>query len=517
VKPRNQDIVRKVFAVFVLTITALLWAVLPLDENGFGWPQMVVAVLWFLSVVFVLKISLIAEPNIERPDVLGTDRHTTAIMNALDQAPDEGVFCGHIETPEGLRSAYISTEDRGVVIGPPGTGKSAFMVTQMLDWSKSRRSIVCLDIKPELHDIMRARLEKQGYRIRIFNPTAPCDRYNMLDDLVGTTAIGELAASLIPSAGGDNRAFDEAARDIVDGLISYLKVDGQAVSLPAIRHLLGGMANEKELVDMLASSEDEDVRDIAFALARSGRNSRFLGAVFATLRSNLRFLRYEEIRTSIEVSDFSLRELMDDDRPTALFLQFEERHQETTRLLLSAMVAHLFNFFIEHTERKPVLLMLDEIGNVPRIPALVEKLNTIRSRQLPTWLYWQGIQQMQQYGMQRDEGPNSILAACDFHMAFRLNDNDTARWFSDRIGTADRIMTSVSQSGSGETLSKSVKEEPIMKLADLQSLPNGQSIAIYRGNVWRNLATPYFKRWPQMARKPNSNSRQSRRRSDPVS
>jgi len=213
----------------------------------------------------------------------------------------------------------------------------------------------------------------------------------------------------------------------------------------------------------------------------------------------LRFLRYKDIRNSIAESDFSLS-VFCEDQPVALFLQFEERHQQTTQLLLSAMISHLFNYFIENVERKPVLLMLDEIGNVPRIPGLVEKLNTIRSRKLPTWMYWQGVQQMQKYGKQNNEGPNSIMAACDFHMAFRLNDNDSARWFSERIGTVDRTMVSESTGPTGRSTSRHTTEEAIKKVAELQALPVGQSVAIYRGKVWNNQATPYFQKWPDMAK-----------------
>ncbi len=46
----------------------------------------------------------------------------------------------------------------------------------------------------------------------------------------------------------------------------------------------------------------------------------------------------------------------------------------------------------------------------------------------------------------------------------------------------------------------SIKEEDIVKISELQSLPAGESIAVYRGKAWRNRATPYFERWPEMAR-----------------
>ena len=447
---------------------------------------------------FLLRMIFGGNATIARPDVLAEKGNVEAVKSFLTERI-EGIYCGEIRHKKTLEPLYISTEDRGVVIGPPGTGKTAFMVTQLLDLAERKGSFVCLDIKPELHIIMREKLEAQGYRVVVFNPTNPVDRYNFLDDLQGSTAIGELAYSLVPSADGDSRAFDEGARDLLDGIISYLRYEKKTVSLPALREFLSRFSSEKDLIHTLSQCDDLDVKDTAFAIARSAKNARFMGSVFATLRSNLRFLRHEDIRTSIGESDFSLS-VFKEAQPVALFLQFEERHQETTQLLLSAMIAHLFNYFIEDVERQPVLLMLDEIGNVPRIPGLVAKLNTIRSRKLPTWMYWQGIQQMQKYGKQANEGPNSIMAACDFHMAFRLNDNDSARWFSERIGTVDRQVTTSTIGGEHHSTSHQVKEEQILKVADLQALPSGESVAIYRGKVWRNQATPYFERWPEMAR-----------------
>jgi len=92
------------------------------------------------------------------------------------------------------------------------------------------------------------------------------------------------------------------------------------------------------------------------------------------------------------------------------------------------------------------------------------------------------------------------MAACDFHMAFRLNDNDSARWFSERIGTVDRTMVSESTGPTGRSTSRHTTEEAIKKVAELQALPVGQSVAIYRGKVWNNQATPYFQKWPDMAK-----------------
>lgn len=462
------------------------------DNYRAGEEPILMAMLIAGLVGWVFLANWLALPAIARPDVLSAKANLRSVMQRLGP-PKTGVFCGETVGKPSV-PLRVGVEDRGVVIGPPGTGKTAFMVTQLLDWAEQKRSFVCLDIKPELHGIMDDRLRQQGYQVWVINPSAPRHRYNLLDDITGQTGIGELAASLIPADDNDHPAFAEGARDVLDGIISLLRARGEPVSLPGIRAFLSGIASEQALIQQMAECDDPDVREIAFALSRSAKNGRFIGSVFATLRSNLRFLRYDTIRDTIDTSDFSLRQFLDD-RPVALFLQFEERHQETTRQLLTALISHLFQFFIEHSQRKPVLLMLDEIGNVPRIPGLVEKLNTIRSRGLPTWLYWQSTQQMQKYGQQRDEGPNAILAACDFQMVFRLNDNETARWFSERVGTADRTVTSIT--GEGDA-AYGVAVEAALRVEDLQALPVGQAIAAYRGLIWRNQATPYHRRWPEM-------------------
>ncbi len=77
---------------------------------------------------------------------------------------------------------------------------------------------------------------------------------------------------------------------------------------------------------------------------------------------------------------------------------------------------------------------------------MIDKLNTIRSRNLPTWTYWQSLEQMQRYGV------NLILGACDMQMVFRLNDNASAQWMSDRIGAVD--VTLLSESIDNELISR---------------------------------------------------------------
>lgn len=319
----------------------------------------------------------------------------------------------------------------------------------------------------------------------------------MFDDIDGPEQIGELAASLIPSPDPENMVFTESARDLLDAIISHLKEDKGMVSLPGVLEYISSFDTHKELLTDLRGSSSEDAQNLATGLKQSATNERLLGSIFAVFRSNLRFLRYPAIRESLKHSDFSLSELSG--KKVGIFLQFEESTKELTGKLSSVLIAHLFRYLIVHTNRDPVFLLLDEIGNMPVIQGLKEKLNTIRSRNLPTWMFWQSKEQMQLYGEKSDEGPNIIMGACDVQMFFRLNDNATAEWVSEKIGTVDKVVDKRSSSPGfmNHNYSQDIVREAVIFPHELQRLGDGEVVCTYRGKAWRGTATPYFNKWPE--------------------
>jgi type IV secretion system protein VirD4 len=495
---------RKVYFLIATTALIMIWfylmpsllqAILQ-STQIVSWVIGYVAVIVIVVVGFVFLIKKRREPTITKhnADSLAKtslqDEEIAAIGNS------DGVWCGQHDG----KNIFVSTQDRGIVIGPPGTGKTSFLITQLLKWIESKRSFVCLDAKPEIHSVLAKRLKELDYNVYVYNPSLESSlRYNPFDDLDSAESIGELASSLIPSPDPRNAVFYENARDFLDAIISHLHEKHEA-SLPNMREFLKEFNSYRDLFAALCKSPSTDASELANGLAMVGSNERMLGSIFSTLRSNLRFLRYPAIRKSLSASDFSLKALTRR-QPAAIFLQFEERHQETTGKLLSSLLGHIMRYLIEHQNRDAVLLLLDEIGNVPLIQGLKEKLNTIRSRKIPTWLYWQNIEQMKKYG-QREDGANIILGACDFQMVFRLNDNQSADWISQRIGTVDRIVEARSVQKKGllnfsVSHSKNIVTEPRIRPHELQQLENGKALCIYRDKSWMASAIPYFELFPE--------------------
>jgi hypothetical protein len=485
---RSPVYITSQIAILILSTTLLVLSSVNNSYVFFGMLLMVLVALGIIMQLSSLKLSS-AKLSLKK-----------ATQMQLSNSSD-GVWAGRING----KDIYISTENRAMVIGPPGTGKTGMLVTQALFWAKTKRSLVCLDIKPELYGILNPILKTLGFKTIVYNPTARAgQRYNPLADLEGTESIAELSSALISSEGSQNAVFYESARDFLDAIISHLSVEG-IPSLPSVRDFVMRFDTYKDSLIELAGSKDKNVVEIAKSLLSAGSNERLLGTIFSVFKANLRFLRHDAIRESLEGSDFSLAELCNKDQPVALFFQFAEDHQQTTAGLLSMMIGHLLRYLIAHTDRDAVLLLLDEIGNAPAVSGLLSKLNTIRSRNLPTWLYWQSLEQMQKYGQKHDEGANIMMGAADVKIVFRLNDNKSANWISEHIGIKDVVVDSVSVSKAEghrtQTASKYLTVESIIRPQELTTLANFETILIYKGQAQHSIATPYFILWPKFANK----------------
>lgn len=435
------------------------------------------------------------DEEIIKADLLNSDAIKSKVQADLSNH-ENGIYAGQINSNYGSKKVFIEPSDRACVIGPPGTGKTTFLVNQIYHWIQTGNSFVCLDVKPEIHDITKSKLEAAGYKCIVYNPTSNKDKYNFLGDLKTEESVGEIASAFIASEDDKNVVFTETARDLLDAIIKHLqtptkKQPNPIPSLADVYDFVTEFDSLKSLLARLSQSNSDDVRRITKTLKIMADNDRLLGSIFATFVSNMRFLRYQSIRDSLGADGFSFDELL---KPkVALFLQFEEAQKETTAKLFSVMVGHLLRFMIiNHQNRAPVLLFLDEIGNAGRIHDLTGKLNTIRSRQLPTWLYWQSTEQMQKYGQKANEGANVILGACDMHMCFRLNDNATAKWFSEKIGT-QRVTKISATDGEHSSNTKSIDTEFVIEPHEIQQLKMGMALYSYQGKNWMGYAKPYYK------------------------
>lgn len=428
----------------------------------------------------------------------------------LGKKKENGIFAGKYGKPQ--KPLYVSYEDRGLILGPPGTGKTAFLLNQILKVSDNGISFVAADIKPEIQNIIESELLGKGYKVLCINPLSPGGHhYNLLEDIADEAEINELVCNILPVNPKAEPVWGEAERKYLRMALLYLYNDTDLIcSLPAAYKMFIENDDPEHFLSKILKSDNQLLVATAKKVFAELDSSKPARAGFGTVFDRLNWLYYDTIGETLSSSDFSLAEL-GQNRPIALFLQFEETRLKTLGTLLSVLYGHILNYLIRNAgNRGPVALFFDEIGNLPVIEGLAEKLHTIRSRMLPTYMYWQTTAQMNKYGKMNTDGPDIIFSSADLQIFFRTNSKETQQTVSLLVGTTKEESTSksVGRSYQGlkgrKTVSESVGKVKVNVIDphEVGELEEFEVVTLYRGGKAKGIATPYFQDYKQFFKKP---------------
>lgn len=398
----------------------------------------------------------------------------------------------------------VTNEDRGLILGVSGTGKTSYLICQIIDWMQSGKSFVVTDIKPEIWGILHTNgvLSHFGYTPTVFNPTNPnTPKYNLFEDLTSNDDLTELTNIIIPFDTADSEPFKENARRLLKAILIEQKETKGKASLPLAREYLNRFPSANQLLDDLRQSDVTAVKNISTDIKRVAANERFIASCLNALTASLAFLDSETISNSVSDSDFSLREVLQKPKQ-AIFLQFDKAHKETTRSLFGLTLAHTLRLLeVEYAKRDEVLVLIDEIINSAPIPRLTEKLNVMRSSKMPTFMYLQTLR-----GLDRLYGENAselFMSACNLKVCFRINDNETAEYFSNLIGNTEVTFITHSESesessgstsghntssstqseGTSTTMNASIQILPIIESAEFLKFEESSAVVIYEGEA----------------------------------
>ena len=398
-------------------------------------------------------------------------------------------------------SLRVTNEDRGIVLGAPGSGKTTFLISQIVEWMKSGRSFVATDVKPEIWAILKANnvFKIFGYTDWVFNPTdVDSDHYNIFSEVKDSAELNEILNIIIKDDTADSVVFNDLARRILKAVLIEL---GDKASLVNAQNYINSMDSNDELLKALRQSEKSSVSNIAKEVSRTAQNDRLLASVMTAVSKAFEFLDDDRIRvtTSDNTQGFYLKEVLMKPKQ-AVFLQFDQQYKSSTATLFGAMVAHTMRILQANQNRDAVFIALDEIINCAPIPKFTDLLNTIRSANMPTFLYLQSLE-----GLNRLYGANSdkmFMASSNLKIVFRIGDIESAEECSRLVGqtettyiseTTGRSQTSGTSSSSRASSSssnrsqnagttKSIKLESIIEPAEFIKLPICTAVVMYNGS-----------------------------------
>lgn len=407
----------------------------------------------------------------------------------LDPKKHVGIIIGRAVATG--RKLYASFESTITMIAPPRRSKTASIVIPNVLIAPG----ICLNtsVKP---DVVDATL---GYRSTlgaayIFDPegmvTDPRAKqfavwWNPLRTLRTIEDAAELAAVLVASyTPEDKQDFfpTEGKRLLADYLLAAA-VAGRY--LPTVFTWLQ-KDNEQEPVRILR----ENWPDVAARIS-SAQNvtERTRSGIFSYARGAVSFLASPAIRSwctpEIGRSEFDAQRMLDTNAGTLYLLSREGAVSAAP--LVSALTKHVLDVAERHAERQPggrlpipLLAILDEAGNIVRIPDLPARYSHYGSRGIIPITILQSYEQGEKTWP--DGGFATLWAASTVQI---FGGGNAAQKFLDdlskAIGDYEYQEKSVSANGNGKSTSTSKRLERILSESDLRSAEQGRLIVLPSG------------------------------------
>lgn len=416
----------------------------------------------------------------------------------------KAIFGGRVKLPEGVKAKldtykepfgviygrekdkyYLQTEDAPgsvAVFGTPGSGKSQgiFIPTLLSYGSKSldkslteQPSVFVVDVKGELlqssynyrRNVLNRKIKYLSFGESILPDVAPCkyDPFGIMDfvenDIQGVT---EIANALIPMAKNEsNPYFTNQARTLLAGLLYSMYKYPEKISFAECLQMICS-APIGQLIEtfcigkgsesnpdcpkgwMLLSSfykqaiqEDEaesfaNVRDTMLGPIRLiATNDNIIGA-FNTNTGDV--IRPQDLLDG-DVYICIKEQYLDADQPNIL------------NLIVNQFLSYFSRF--ENNTSKRILFMLDEFPRLGELKKVTEGVNLFRSRGIRFLIAAQSIDQIKEkygqdhFGVLMDGiGTTLVLRAV----------GTSARYFSERIGKYDKMVTSTNSGVSQQTM-----------------------------------------------------------------
>jgi type IV secretion system protein VirD4 len=381
-----------------------------------------------------------------------------------------------------------------VAFGPPQSGKSAGLaIPALLEW---QGPAVASSIKTDLLGATLARRSELGEAL-VFDPFelsgVPGHTWSPLGKALSWDGALEVAWRLAAAGELDQRGVEggdfwavaaeqrlapllyTAARrgDGIEQVVAWVYGQGRQTLNSALDGLLASAGSQRERVDARAAYEAVRAFD---AQADRTRTS-----IEATAQALLRAYRFTRVARSARGCEITAERLLGSS--ATLYLIGDAKASKLLRpiflALLSEVVDAAYELANEHGGRleRPLLVCLDEAGNVAPLPNLAEIASTAPSHNIQLISIFHDLAQARsRYRQQAETVVNSHRARM---LLPGVADLDTLRYFSGLVGEEERTELTRTSGRGGSTRSYGRRRTPLISPEALRQLPDGQALLLY--------------------------------------
>jgi len=465
----------------------------------------------------------------------GTDAHGSAHWATRKEIAASGllgkaggVYVGAWQEPKGTVH-YLRDDGPAHVLAfaPTRSGKGVGLVLPtLLSWP---HSVVVHDIKGENYALTAGWRERDlGSRIVKFEATSTdgsSAKFNPLAEVRLRTDyevqdVQNIVNMLVDPDGkgaeGEDAHWIVSASAMLTGIVLHMLYAESDPSLAGVANFISNPAFESttQMFEyMLGAVHDPEAQcgwidsfgqvstthPIVAMSARDmlNKDPKEAASIISTAIRFLTLFRDPIIARNTSASDFTVRDLMHDDRPLSLYLVIPpsdmDRLKPLTRLIFNQLLRALTSEMKFEGGRSVanykhrLLLMIDELPSLGRLEILQNALAYMAGYGIKSYLITQDVAQLQAaYG-----GPNStetIMANCHVQIAYAPNKIETMEMLSKLAGTTTVRSEQRSYSGgrfgfhNNVQISSSESERPLLTPDEARRLPPDDALVFVAGH-----------------------------------
>lgn len=444
--------------------------------------------------------------GIPAPD-LGSARFANGSeIDALTRRAPESVAIGWTVNAHNTERPllYYSGPGHLLTIAPTRSGKGVGAIIPNL--LIADRSVFVIDPKGENAKVTARRRRSFG-PVHVLDPFEisgkPSARFNPLGGLhaesldLAEDAATFAGALVIDSGDAKDGHWNDEAKALIAGVIMYVA----AMEKPEARHL----DRVRQYLTLPPDAFREFLQEMAGLsparglIARTG--GRFLGktgpefaGVVSTAQRHTQFLDSPRIADALSRSDFSFADLASG--VASIFVVLPPDRLETYNRWLRLMINAGLRELTRAPERpaRPILFLLDEFAALGRLDEVRRGVGLMAGYGVQFWPILQDFSQLISiYGASAD----TFIANAEVLQAFDVQDLETAKRLSDRLG--DRTVMFVTQTHSsgvsspgafgkggttytsGSSLSTQAQARRLMKPEEILNMPDGLELLFVKG------------------------------------
>lgn len=389
-----------------------------------------------------------------------------------------------------LNGQTLVSDDPGhvLIVGPTRTGKGvSFVIPNGLAWPGS---MVTLDIKSENLKSFGAARAAKGDAVFFFAPgSASSHRYNPLDYVrPGPEMATDCAniASFLVATGSVENEWTLAARKTVAALLGYVMTSIHFEKARHIRSAVRVISTGHDIADVLKTivATENDGSVPSWVLDAFNQfvaiPDRTRGSVMFNVNNAFAPWDSPLICAATETSDFDIRDLRR--KRMSIFIGSPLADLESYRPLVRILFQQIHDVLMRNLagadEPHRVLLLLDEFYTLGKMSSLASKIAVSAGYGFRMAIVLQNISQLDEtYGKAMRE---TLVAGAALKLFVAINDNETARYVSDALGsyTATHTTKMVGAGLSQSRVSLGHMAAPLRRPQELTRMPKDKSVLL---------------------------------------